>query len=197
MVGRTFIALCAAAEMLLTATAAAQSYSDGYTFLKAVKERDLEKVNSVIAQPGSVVVNSKERGSNEGALHIVARGRDLPWLSYLLGKGARPDLQDGQGNTALAIAAQLGWVEGARLLISRKATVDLANSRGETPLIMATQRRDIEMVRVLLAAGASPRRTDTVAGLSALDYAKQDARAAAVLKILAVPTESKKGVAAP
>ncbi|QAY79838.1 ankyrin repeat domain-containing protein [Sphingosinicella sp. BN140058] len=175
----------------------AQSYSDGYTFLKAVKDRDVEKLNGVISQPGSVVINSKERGSGDGAVHIVSRGRDLAWLNYLLQKGARADLQNAEGNTALAIAAQLGWVDGAQLLLARRASVDLANSRGETPLILAVQRRDIQMVRLLLAGGANPKKTDSVTGYSALDYAKQDARAAPVLKLLEAPIEKPKAVAGP
>jgi ankyrin repeat protein len=45
----------------------------------------------------------------------------------------------------------------------------------------------MEMVRLLLARGANPKRTDNVAGYSALDYAKQDRRSAAVLKLLEAP----------
>ncbi|WP_243455859.1 ankyrin repeat domain-containing protein [Sphingosinicella sp. BN140058] len=187
----------AAVAFLFAMPVTAQSYSDGYTFLKAVKDRDVEKLNGVISQPGSVVINSKERGSGDGAVHIVSRGRDLAWLNYLLQKGARADLQNAEGNTALAIAAQLGWVDGAQLLLARRASVDLANSRGETPLILAVQRRDIQMVRLLLAGGANPKKTDSVTGYSALDYAKQDARAAPVLKLLEAPIEKPKAVAGP
>jgi len=196
-VGKGFGRALVTAALLLAAPAGAQNYSDGYTFLKAVKERDVEKVNGVLSQPGTVVVNTKERGSGDGGLHIVARARDLAWLNFLLQKGARPDLQNAEGNTALAVAAQLGWIDGAQLLLARRASVDLANSRGETPLIQAVQRRDVAMVRLLLSIGADPKRTDSVAGLSALDYAKQDARAAAVLKVLETPVAKPKAVAGP
>jgi uncharacterized protein len=43
------------------------------------------------------------------------------------------------------------------------------------------------MVRLLLARGASPKRTDNVANLSATDYARQDPRAAEILKALTAP----------
>lgn len=187
----------AAAALLIAVPATAQNYSDSYTFLKAVKERDGDKATSVLSQPGTIVVNSKERGSGDGALHILARARDLTWLNFVLGKGARPDLQNNEGNSALAIAAQLGWLDGAQLLIARRASVDLANSRGETPLILAVQRRDLAMVRLLLASGADPKRSDSVAGLSAIDYAKQDARASAVLKLLETPVEKARPAAGP
>ncbi|MEA3010967.1 MAG: uncharacterized protein QOJ91_2659 [Sphingomonadales bacterium] len=189
-------ALAATTVMMLAVPASGQqSFSDSYNFLKAVKERDGAKVSDLVGEPasGMVVINTRDRGSGEGALHIVVRGRDLNWLTFLLGKGARPDLQSNRGDTPLTLAAQIGWVEGADELLARRASVDLANGRGETPLILATQRRDLVMVRLLLARRADPKRTDNVAGMSALDYARQDPRAAAVLRLL----EAKAGPARP
>ncbi|MFN3387361.1 MAG: ankyrin repeat domain-containing protein [Allosphingosinicella sp.] len=186
-----------AATMLVAAPAAAQNYSDGYTFLKAVKDRDGDKVTNLVTQPGSTVVNVSERTTGDRAVHIVTRDRDLTWLSFLIGKGARVDAQNNQGETPLTLASQLGWTEGAQLLLSQGAGVDLANGRGETPLILAVQRRDVGMVRLLLARGADRNRTDNVAGLSALDYAKRDARAAAVLRLLEAPPAKARAVAGP
>jgi ankyrin repeat protein len=178
--------ILAASTVLVLAVPASgqQTFSDSFTFLKAVKERDGDKVTSLVSEPGTTVINTRDRGSGEGALHILVRGRDLNWLAFLLGKGARPDIQTNRGETPLTLAAQIGWVEGAEQLISRRASIDLANGRGETPLILATQRRDVPMVRLLLSRGADPKRTDNVAGMSAIDYARQDPRAAAVLKML-------------
>jgi ankyrin repeat protein len=165
---------------------AAQQFSDSYSFLKAVKDRKGEDVDRLLARPNAAVLNAKD-GSGEAALHILARGRDLTWMGYVLGKGARPDIQNREGLTPLAIAAQLGWIEGADLLLRLKASVDLPNNRGETPLIFAVQNRDVAMTRLLLSRGANPKRADSAAGYSALDYAKRDPRAAAVLKILEAP----------
>jgi ankyrin repeat protein len=185
--------LAAAAALLVTAPVAAQNFSDSFTFLKAVKERDGAKVTSLIAEPGSIVLNTRDRTSGETALHLVVRDRDYNWASFLLGKGARPDIQDRQGNTPLTLAAQLGWVDGARLLIARRAGVDFPNSNGETPLILAVHRRDLQMVRTLLALGADPKRADRIAGLSAIDYAKRDPRGTQILKLL----EAERPQAAP
>jgi ankyrin repeat protein len=188
-VGRTFGRALAAAALIVAVPVAAQSYSDSYSFLKAVKEREGDKVTSLVSQPGNIVINSRDRGSGEGALHIVTRDRDYNWLTFLMSKGARLDIQDNRGGTPLSLAAQLGWVEGAELLLKYGASVDLANSRGETPLILAVQKRSAPMVRVLLAKGANPKRTDSAAGLSALDYARRDgAPSAMILKMLEAPT---------
>lgn len=174
-----------------------QTFSDGFTFLKAVKERDGAKVTDLVSEPGSVVINTRERSNGEGALHIVVRGRDLNWLAFLLGKGARPDLQTHRGDTPLTLAAQIGWLEGVEQLLAKRASIDLPNGRGETALILAAQRRDLPLVRLLLARRADPKRTDNVAGMSALDYAKQDPRASAVLKLLEARAAPAKPVAGP
>ena len=162
----------------------AQSYSDGYTFLKAIKERDAAKVTSLVSEPGTIVVNTRDPKTGESALHTMVRARDYTWLSFLIGKGAKLDLQSNDGETPLSLAAQIGWTEGAELLLSRRANVDLANRRGETPLILAVQRGDLAMVRLLMRGGANPKKTDNVAGYSALDYARQAGRSPAMLKLL-------------
>lgn len=181
-------ALAAAAVLSTSAPTAAQTgmrYSDGFTFLKAVRERDGTKATELLnGARGAIVANTRSTDTGEGALHILVKGRDLTWLGFLLSKGARPDLKDEAGNTPLGIASQLGWIEGAQVLLQRGAKVDEANGRGETPLILAVQARSAPMVRLLLSRGASRTRTDSIAGYSALDYAKRDQRAAAILKIL-------------
>ena len=190
-------AICAGALLAAAPVAAQLSYSDSFSFLKAVKEQDGAKVASLIATPGTIVINSRDRENGEGALHYMVRERNHGWLAYLLGKKARPDLQNKQGDTPLSLAAQMGWVEGAQLLLAKGATVDLPNGRGETPLIRAAQKRDMPMVRVLLASGADPKRTDSAAGYSASDYARQDPRGAAILKLLLAPAAAKPAAAGP
>ena len=177
--------------------AAAQNYSDSYKFLEAVKERDGTKAESLLAGGGVRIINTKEYGSGDGALHILARERDITWLRFILTKGARPDLQNKEGETPLIIAARFGWVDGATSLLRRGAKVDMSNGRGETPLIIAVQNRDVPMVRLLLANGADPKRSDRIAGYSALDYAKQDNRSAAILKILQEEAKPVKKAAGP
>lgn len=172
------------APALLWPTVASAQFSDGYNFLKAVRDRDGAKATEALNKPGSVIVDTKDVSTGESALHIVTKRRDTTWLSFLLAKGAKPDIKDAEGNTPLIIATQMGYAEGADLLLKRRATVDATNSRGETPLIVATQQRDVAMVRLLLAAGANPRKTDRAAGMSALDYATRDSRAAVILKLL-------------
>jgi len=177
-------ALATATLALLAMPAAAQNFSEAFNFLKGVRERDAAAVQAIASRPNPAVLNARDTSSGEGALHLLVRGRDLTWLNFLLGRGARPDLQSNDGTTPLILAAQLGWREGAELLLARRANPNLGNSRGETPLIFAVQRRDLAMVRLLISQRANPNQTDNVAGYSALDYARQDRRAAAILREL-------------
>ena len=178
------IAAAALAIAALGLPAGAQNYSAGYQFLKAVREKDVEKVNALVASSPSVVLNIRDPGDGEGGLHLVTRDREIAWLTFLLDKGARADIQNNKGETPLSLATQIGWMEGARALLGHGATPDLGNQRGETPLMIAVQHRDLPMVQLLLAKGANPNKSDRVSGYTALDYAKRDSRSAAIVKAL-------------
>jgi uncharacterized protein len=198
MVGRTKLrsilaraaGLVLAAALLVPALApvAAQAqFSDSYNFLKAVRDRDGAKVTEFVDEPGATVINTKDNTTGETALHIVVARRDAVWISFMLAKGAKPNLTDNNGTTPLMLAAQLRFMDGARLLLASGATVDKANDRGETPLIRAVQLRDLAMVRLLVANGANADKVDSLAGMSARDYAKRDTRSTAILAALDAP----------
>ncbi|MEC3912852.1 ankyrin repeat domain-containing protein [Sphingobium sp. CR2-8] len=172
-----------ALALLVPAPAQAQ-FSDNYNFLKAVKDKDGQKVTDLIQKPGSTVVNSRDVTTGENALHIIVARRDSSWLSFLLAKGANPNLTDNDGNTPLMDAVQGRFEDGVRTLLSFKAQVDKANGSGETPLIRAVQLRDIGIVRLLVAQGANPTKRDSIAGMSARDYAERDNRTPGLIEAL-------------
>ncbi len=196
---RKLFGLSAAVLLAVSAPAIAQQFSDTFNFLKGVRSRDGAAVERILANPSATTINSRETGTGYGALHIVVRARDATWLSFLLGRGARVDLQDNEGNTALNTAAQIGWAEGVARLLRSGAGVDVANSRGETPLISAVQRPNVDVatVRLLLAGGADPRRTDNAAGYSALDYARRNGRRADIVRLLEAPRAQPHPAAGP
>lgn len=159
-----------AVALLMAVPASAQFFSDGYTFLKAVKDRDGDKVTEALNEPGNTLINSRDLSSGETALHIVTQRRDTVWIKFLSQKGANPNVADKTGTTPLMLAVNLGFVEGAQALIDAGARVDVTNDAGETPLIASIHRRDIALLRLLLSKGANPDRTDN-SGRSARDYA--------------------------
>jgi ankyrin repeat protein len=160
---------------------ASAQFSNSYNFLQAVKDRDGEEATKLLNRPGTVIVNTKDVTTGETALHIVVERRDATWLGFLLQKGANPNIRDKKGTTPLMLATQMRFIAGVRTLLEQNAKVDETNNQGETALIRAVQLRDSELVRILLKSGANPDKTDTLAGLSARDYAERDRRAASIL----------------
>lgn len=178
--------LRAAALALALATPAIThaQFSDNYNFLKAVKDVDGQKATDLLQKPGSTVVNSRDVTTGETGLHIVIARRDNTWLQFLLAKGANPNLADNNGNTPLMRAVQNRFEEGVRTLLTYNAQVDKANGSGETPLIRAVQLRDVGMVRLLVAQGANADKKDSIAGMSARDYADREARTPGLVEAL-------------
>jgi ankyrin repeat protein len=158
--------------LMLPGPAAAQ-FSKSYQFLDHVKKKEGQEVTDALAEPGTTIINTQDVTTGQTALHIVTERRDATWISFLLGKGADPNIRDAKGQTPLVVATNYGFTEGVELLIKGGARVDEPNSTGETPLINAVHRRDVPLMRLLLAAGASPDRADS-SGRSARDYAKLD-----------------------
>lgn len=180
---------------LLTAAlpAAAQQFSDGYNFLKAVRDRDAGKARSLLDKPGSTIVNSRDSTTGETGLLIALQRRDSPWVALMLQGGADPNMKDRNGNPPLVVAAQNGFADGVRLLLSRQARVDESNGQGETALMKTVQANDAVTAQLLLTAGADPDRPDNLTGMSAREYAARDLRGGALAKLLAEAPKKGEG----
>ncbi|MCZ4341802.1 ankyrin repeat domain-containing protein [Sphingomonadaceae bacterium G21617-S1] len=184
MIRRLILPSFAAMALALLATPAAAQFSDSYNFLNAVRQSDGAKATKALEGNGATLINTRDYTTGETALIITIKRRDLSWSNFMLSRGANPNVKDGKGNTALHFTALLGFPEGAELLLGRGAQVNLGNSSGETPLIIAVQQRNLQMVRLLLANGADPKQADRIAGKSARDYASEDPRGTALLKVI-------------
>jgi ankyrin repeat protein len=179
--------------LAIAVPAGAQQQSESYKFLQAVRDAKGNDVLAILDRPGANIINTRDVGSGETALHIVARRGDEVYLRYLLQKGADPNVRDGRGDTPLLLAVTAGHAGLIPVLVAGRANVNLGNGGGETPLIRAVQRRDVTTARLLLTAGADPDQTDNVAGMSARDYARRDARNPALAKLLAEAPKRARG----
>jgi hypothetical protein len=151
------------------APAAAQMFTEGYQFLKAVKDRDGDKATEMLNKPGTQVINSRDLTSGDTGLHVVVQRMDTLWVRFLLQRGADPNIRNKRGVSPLQLATSLGFIEGAEELIKGGASVDVSDQTGETPLIAAVHARNVPMVRLLLAKGSNPDHNDN-SGRSARDY---------------------------
>lgn len=168
--------------LLATSPAAAQ-FSDAYSFLKAVKEKDGAKATEFLDKPGNTVVNTRDGDTGETALHIVTRRGDLTWVGFLIGKGANINLKDREGNTPTIIATIARWTEGIALFTKLGADVNAQNRLGETALLKAVQGRDSYNAKALIDAGANPDINDS-SGVSARSAAMNDPRATMIAKLM-------------
>jgi ankyrin repeat protein len=184
--------------LLACAAPAMAQFSDSYNFLKAVRDSDGDEAMKYLAKPGAPVLNTRDPSTGETALHLSVKAHNDNWVGFLLNKGADTEIKDRNGNTALHDAALVGDPTAISYLTSMKARVNATNNNGETPLVLAVHRKDIEIVQLLIAAGADPNIQDTIAGKSALDYAKQDRRLGAIQKVLEnAKAPPKKAVSGP
>jgi ankyrin repeat protein len=190
-----FAMVAAGAIGLALGTPVIAQFSDSFSFLKAVKDRDGDKAMPLLNKPGAPVLNTRDPNTGETALHIVTRAHDATWLSFLLSRGANTEIKDRQGMTPLLAAAQTGDADSARLLITAGANVNALDNSGETALILAVRNRDLVTGRMLVTAGANPDTRDTIAGKSARDYATEDRRGTVMLKVLdeAKPAKASSG----
>lgn len=178
------IALLMMAGLALAGPARAQYFSGSYELLKAVRESDGPTASRLLLTATSAQIDRTDPDTGDAPIHIVVKRKDVPWLNLLLSKGASANLTDRAGNSPLILASAIGFTDGVRLLLAHGADVNSANRSGETPVIKAVQARDERMVRLLLENGADPKRSDSVAGYDALDYARQDRRSASIARLL-------------
>jgi hypothetical protein len=90
-----------------------------------------------------------------------------------LKRGLTVDTRDGNGRTALHIAASQHNVRFARFLLDRGAGVDAADRHGMTPLLFAVQNDDAVMARLLMRHGASLKTMDRDHGWTAMQLARR------------------------
>jgi len=71
-------------------------------------------------------------------------------IQLLLKKGANPNSQDKDGNTALHRACDLGHTKIIELLLKNNADPNLRNNQGLIPLRLAVHLKDINTIKLLL-----------------------------------------------
>ena len=72
-----FLLVVAAVALTAIPALAQQGFSESFTFLKAVRDRDGSAVQNLVSNPNPAILNAREPGTGEGALHILESPDDL------------------------------------------------------------------------------------------------------------------------
>ena len=108
---------------------------------------------------------------DKALLDATKRG-DVAAVRTLLEEGADPNVAQGDGLSALHLAAQKGNLEVVELLLGAGAKVEAKTQIGEyRPLHLASEGAHAAVVRALLEAGADPGAVTTTTGATPLHLA--------------------------
>ena len=152
--GIGFIAAARGGETTNTvATPALPDDPLGIVLEDACKNGDLNQVTVLIDQGAPL---EAKIGRLQVTPLMVACTKDLELTRLLLRKGAKLDVTDAEGNTALNLACHQVKTDCALALLDAGANPNLANQRGETPLINAAGDENDVLVTALLAHHANP-----------------------------------------
>lgn len=113
---------------------------------------DLAKLN---LDSGKVDVNFID-GFGFTPLFRAVMQKQADFISFLLDRGADPNISTREGFTALMAAAESGNSRILKILLEHKADPDTRNIQGATSLHIAASLGHIEILTLLLASGADP-----------------------------------------
>lgn len=105
-------------------------------------------------------------------LILAARWGNIRNVQLLLEHGAKTDIRDCTGRTAVAWAACRTFEDTVKVLAERRADVNIADEAGITPLMLAADRSGRGTVEVLLKHGARVDQKDCK-GKDACEWAKE------------------------
>ena len=121
---------------------------------------------------------------DKALLDATKRG-DVAAVRSLLNEGADPNAAQGDGLSALHLAAQQGNLEVAEILLGAGANIEAETRIGAyTPLHVASGRAHTPVVRALLDAGANTGAVSSTTGATALHLAAKALNGESTVKLL-------------
>lgn len=137
-----------------TRLAHAQESTEFSRMLAAIDRNDPQAVAQMLNTGVSVNLREDSRASPTLLTYAAMHGRKRI-SELLIQSGARLEDQDGDGCTALVVAASGGHAETVRMLLGRGASTGAACHIRGTALAAATAGRHSEVAGILKAAGAT------------------------------------------
>jgi ankyrin repeat protein len=123
--------------------------------IKAVKEENLTRVNSILP-----TVNNVNQKDEDGVTPLHWAIYNISIAQALLKKGADPNAKTNDGLTPLHWAVAKGKKEVVDLLLKSKANPNIPTESGSTPLHWAAERGLVDIAEILIKNGAVVNATD-------------------------------------
>jgi len=139
--------VCLSLFFVLALTASAQEIFD------ALRKGDVQAIKTLV-EKSPQVLDSRD-GDGRTPLHYAALGGAAEFIDYLLGKGAKPGLQDTRLKTPLHLAAMNDRSAAVAALLKGGAALETKDDYLRTALVLcARERGQVATGRILIEAGA-------------------------------------------
>ena len=145
-----------------------QEYLNNKFIVAVTRKAPIQELEKLINDGANI--NNARDNKGQPALIIVYRHVDI--LSFLLKKGANPNVTNSTGRTALIDASRTGEIDSIKILVKNGANLDAQNDAGETALMWTLQHNRLNIADFLLIKGANPNITDNQ-GRTVLKQAKR------------------------
>lgn len=147
---------------------------------KALTETDKDKADryrklgqSIRQAQAGAKIDTLSVDKNTPLLVTVASWQASDLISYLLKRGASPNVDDAQNRTALRVSARKGIIQSVKALTDQSAEVNVKDNSGRTALMGAAWMEHLNVVDLLLKKGADINILDDK-GRSALSWAAEN-----------------------
>ncbi|XP_039454486.1 ankyrin repeat and EF-hand domain-containing protein 1a isoform X2 [Oreochromis aureus] len=128
-----------------------------YRLLQLVHEVDKAQIEKMVQFGVEDLINLTEPKDGVGVLHVAVSANSLELVTFLLSKGADPNVQDKRGRTPIMLAAELGNDPIVSLLAHSEANLRLLDVEGKNVLFYCIYptKRHCRCLQVLLKCGAN------------------------------------------
>ncbi|KAI6762424.1 hypothetical protein HG530_008404 [Fusarium avenaceum] len=129
---------------------------DGQTPLHHAVEGGSEKIVQLLASrnTGTKILDKPDHNGTT-ALMLATLKMNFPMVRALLRHGASCEVKDHKGMAPIHFAAQLGWIEGLRILTQQVEDINMSDNMGNTAVHRAVYGDRIDVIRYLANEKAS------------------------------------------
>ena len=134
---------------------ASRAHPEAKKWVKAAVAGDIATLSELNSRHGTSAIDAFSTRLST-ALRYAAWHDHLDAVKALISWGANPSFHDGDGETALAVAAREGFTRVVEYLLEYPQDLDMLGAGGQGLLHHASREGRAEIVEMLIRAGANP-----------------------------------------